>query len=118
MIKTTGEMTSLLKGYDSKGWTKSANLNLNTEFAQAPNVPGTDGDKTKSFGEFLMDSISKVNDLQNDADVAMQKLASGETKNLHETMIMVEKADIAFKAMNQIRMKVIDAYKDIMRMQI
>ena len=48
----------------------------------------------------------------------MQKLASGESKNLHETLLAVEKADIAFRQMNQIRMKVIDAYKEIMKMQM
>jgi flagellar hook-basal body complex protein FliE len=50
--------------------------------------------------------------------VAMEKLASGESKNLHETLLTVEKADIAFRTMNQIRSKVIEAYKEVMRMQI
>ena len=48
----------------------------------------------------------------------MSKLASGKSKNIHETMLAVENAEIAFKTMNQIRMKVIDAYKEIMRMQM
>jgi flagellar hook-basal body complex protein FliE len=73
---------------------------------------------TKSFGEFLQDSIGKVNSIQNDANVAMEKLASGESQNLHETLLAVEKADIAFRTMNQVRTKVIDAYKEIMKMQI
>ena len=37
---------------------------------------------------------------------------------MHETLLAVEKADIAFKAMNQIRLKVLDAYKEVMRMQV
>ncbi len=120
MIKSTGDMTQLLKNYDAKSWTKKSDFKFNTEFntLEAPKSPETDTNNTKSFGDFLTDSIGKVNELQKTADTAMQKLASGESKNLHETMIAVEQADIAFKAMNQIRLKVIDAYKEVMRMQI
>ncbi|MDA9792945.1 flagellar hook-basal body complex protein FliE [Bacteriovoracaceae bacterium] len=72
----------------------------------------------KSFGDFLKDSVSSVNELQHSANIAMEKLASGQSQNLHETMLAVEKADLAFKTMNQVRSKVIDAYKEIMKMQI
>ena len=66
----------------------------------------------------LTTSIGEVNNLQVEANQAVQKLVTGESKNLHETMLAVEQAEIAFKTMNQIRMKVIDAYKEVMRMQI
>ena len=56
--------------------------------------------------------------MQKDADIAVQKLVTGENKNIHETLLAVEQAEIAFKTMNQIRTKVIDAYKEIMRMQV
>jgi flagellar hook-basal body complex protein FliE len=77
----------------------------------------TDG-ISKSFSDFLKESVGEVNKLQTEANVAMERLASGETKNLHETLLAVEKAEIAFKTMNQVRSKVIDAYKEIMRMQL
>ena len=51
--------------------------------------------------------------MQTEANTAIKRLASGESKNIHETMLAVEKADIAFKTMNQIRGKIIDAYKEI-----
>jgi flagellar hook-basal body complex protein FliE len=56
--------------------------------------------------------------MQVEANKAIQKLASGQTKNISETMLAVENAEIAFKTMNQVRMKVIEAYKEIMRMQM
>ncbi len=120
MIKTEAGINQVLKNYDSKGWNRKTDFKLNTEFNNFPSPasPEANPANTKSFGDFLSESIGKVNELQKNADVAMQKLASGESKNLHETMIAVEQADIAFKAMNQIRLKVIDAYKEIMRMQI
>ena len=63
-------------------------------------------------------SIAELNAMQTEANVAMEKLASGESQNLHETLLAVEKADIAFRTMNQVRTKVIDAYREIMKMQI
>jgi flagellar hook-basal body complex protein FliE len=60
----------------------------------------------------------EVNSMQVEANKAIQNLAAGKTKNIHETMLAVENAEIAFKTMNQIRMKVIEAYKEVMRMQM
>ena len=71
-----------------------------------------------SFSDLLIQSVTKVNTLQHQANSAVEKLVSGETKNIHETMLAVERADIAFKTMNQIRSKVVEAYKEIMRMQV
>lgn len=71
----------------------------------------------KGFGEVLKDSIKKVNDLQLEADEAIKSFAKGETKEVHETMIAVQKADISFKMMMQIRNKIVEAYQEVMRMQ-
>lgn len=117
-IQTVGGMNQILKQFDAKDWTKSSKIEgFNTgDFAalEVPNAPAT----RESFAEMLTKSLADVNNLQVEANTAMQKLASGENKNIHETMLAVEKAEIAFKSMNQIRMKVIDAYKEVMRMQI
>ena len=58
-----------------------------------------------------MPSASKAKREAAKANKAIQNLAAGKTKNIHETMLAVENAEIAFKTMNQIRMKVIEAYK-------
>ena len=116
-INNVSQMSNMLKSYNVNNWSKSIELGNKIDFRNS-NFPTEETQGTKSFGDFLADSIAKVNNLQQDANVAMQKLASGESKNLHETLLAVERADIAFKQMNQIRMKVIDAYKEIMKMQI
>lgn len=72
----------------------------------------------KSFADTLKESIGEVNRLQKDADVKMQKLATGESKNIPEVMIATEKADIALRLMVQVRNKVINAYNEIMKMQV
>lgn len=118
-INNIGQMQNTLKNYKVDNWSKSVELGKSLDFktSEMPGINQTEG-TGKSFGEFLADSIGKVNGLQQEADVAMQRVASGDSQNIHETLLAVERADIAFKQMNQIRMKVIDAYKEIMKMQV
>jgi len=117
-IKDIGSFQQTLSSADATGWSRSVdNFKINTEVGQGINDPSSISDG-KTFGEFLKDSLAKVNSIQQEANIAMEKLASGESQNLHETLLAVEKADIAFKTMNQIRLKVIDAYREVMKMQI
>ena len=65
----------------------------------------------------LAHSLDEVNQLHAAADDAVQKLAAGEQKDIHQTMIAMEKADVAFQLLMQVRNKIIAAYDTIMRMQ-
>lgn len=76
------------------------------------------GDAVKGFGQMLSESITKVNEYQQQADTSIKELTAGRTKNIHETMLSIEKADSSLKLMMQVRNKVLDAYKEIMRMQV
>lgn len=71
-----------------------------------------------NFASFLKDSIDKVNQSQVEADVMAEKLARGENVDLHEVMIAAQKASITLSAAMEIRNKVIEAYQEVMRMQI
>ena len=62
--------------------------------------------------------IGSVNELQKSSDKAIQNLATGRTDNIAEVMIASEKADIALRLMVQVRNKIIDAYQEIMKMQV
>lgn len=117
MIKDIGSFNQTLGKSDATGWSKKADLDFNLDI-KAPGLEGASGADGKSFGDFLADSLGKVNSLQQEANVAMEKLASGESENLQDTLLAVEKAEIAFKMMNQVRTKVLDAYREIMKMQI
>lgn len=70
------------------------------------------------FGEMLSKSIREIDQLQKDADISIENLSAGENTDIHQTMIAMEKADIAMKLMIQIRNKVVGAYEEIMRMQV
>lgn len=70
-----------------------------------------------SFGNMLARSLEEVNRLQITANEAIEGLEAGKQKNIHETMIAMEKADVAFQLLMQVRNKIISAYETIMRMQ-
>lgn len=76
------------------------------------------GEKLPSFAETLKGAISNVNDLSLESASQQQKLATGETKNIPEVMIAAEKSSVAFKLLMQVRNKVIDAYQEVMKMQV
>ncbi len=71
-----------------------------------------------SFAETLLNSINKVNDLQNTANSSAEAVATGKSSNIHRAMIDMEKANDSFELMMQVRNKIITAYNSIMNMQI
>ncbi|MDD5168481.1 MAG: flagellar hook-basal body complex protein FliE [Syntrophales bacterium] len=72
---------------------------------------------SKPFGDMLTKAIGEVNKTQNSADKAIDKANTG-TGSLSDAMIALGKADIALKTMLQVRNKVIEAYQEIMRLQV
>ena len=88
-------------------------------------VPAWEGGKEKvqtrdilqDFQKILSDSIGEVDRLTKEADRSVQEMALGKV-DIHEAMIAMEKANIAFRLMVQVRNKMIGAYEEIMRMQV
>jgi len=119
-IENVGNMNKLLSSYNTQDWMKSASIDQATlpQFNELATNPSIGAKPPQSFSEMLATSLTDVNNMQVEANKAIEKLASGQTKNIHETMLAVENAELAFKTMNQVRMKVIEAYKEIMRMQM
>ena len=70
------------------------------------------------FMNSLQQAISKANDLQLEANQATEALMTGQTQNIHQTMVALQKADVSFQLMMQIRNKLVTAYEEIQRMQI
>ncbi len=79
---------------------------------------GQSGAGEATFQKALQEALDEVNSLQHQADRAVKELAVGETQDLHKTMIMLEKADLSFRLMMQVRNKLLDAYQEIMRMPL
>lgn len=80
--------------------------------------PGADGDIKGSFSDLLKGAFEEANVHQHQADVAIRNLVAGRTKNPHEAMLAIERADMSLKLLVQVRNKILDAYREVMRMQV
>lgn len=79
---------------------------------------GSGVEGAQSFADTLKTAIGSVNESQKTADKAMQNLATGKTDNVADVMIAAEQAELALKLMVQVRNKIVDAYQEIMKMQV
>jgi flagellar hook-basal body complex protein FliE len=76
---------------------------------------------TAAPGEFqkvLSNAIGSVESLRNDASESVQKFLTGENEELHTTILATQKAELAFELGLQVRNKVVDAYQEVMKMQM
>jgi flagellar hook-basal body complex protein FliE len=71
-----------------------------------------------SFAEHLKESVSEVNHMQKNADKMSMELAAGKSENIHETMLAVSQAELAFNLMVQVRNRALEAYQEVMRMNV
>jgi len=94
-------------------------INPNLQLPEVPGARKAEGSGSgEGFGQVLRDAINTTNDLQKQSNQEIEKLMTGETQDLHETMIAVQKADLSFQMMMQVRNKLLQAYQEIMRMQV
>lgn len=70
-----------------------------------------------SFAERLASAVGEVNDRQGEADSAIEKVVNGEM-GIHEGLMAVSRADLSLRLLIQVRGKAMDAYNEIMRMQL
>jgi flagellar hook-basal body complex protein FliE len=77
--------------------------------ARDPNAPG--------FDDVLKGFLKDVNEMQVSADKSIQKMVAGEVKDVHQVMLAVGEAKVAFNLMLEIRNKTMEAYQELMRMR-
>jgi len=92
------------------------------EMAPSPLERGIRGKKVShdpisDFKKILSKSVRETNHLLSQADQATQEMVLGQ-KDVHQAMIALEQANLAFRLMIQVRNKMISAYEEIMRMQV
>ena len=83
----------------------------------ASNAAGA-GASAGSFKNVLLDSLKQVNSMQQEANRAVENLMTGGGSNPAEVLTAVQKADVAFRMMMQVRNKVVQAYQEIKDIQI
>ena len=72
----------------------------------------------KSFQNMLKDAISEVNDNQVQGYNAMEGIATGKVTNLQQAVQRIEEAELSMKLALEVKNKALNAYKEIMRMQV
>lgn len=87
-------------------------INTTASIKQSPAV------SQQRFADFLKNSIDHLNKVQGESDIATNKLANGGNIDLHEVMIASQKGSITLQATMEIRNKVVEAYQEVMRMQV
>lgn len=75
-------------------------------------------DQKYTFKNVMKRYLDDVNTLQHDADSQIQRLIAGETDNIHEVTLAMDEAETSFELMMEIRNKLVENYKEIMRMQV
>jgi flagellar hook-basal body complex protein FliE len=80
--------------------------------------PQTGASPASRFSDALRNAVDDVSRLQQTADKAIKEVQTGNTGSLHEAMIALEKADISFRTMLQFRNRFIEAYQEVMRLQV
>ncbi len=97
---------------------KPVDVNAVRERAAGELGGGAAGNADVSFKDVLRKSIQEVNALQKEADAAIKEVATGQRDDYAGVISAVQKADIAFKTLMQVRTKLIDAYQEFNRMRV
>ena len=71
-----------------------------------------------AFQNALQNAIGQVEDLRTTSDQTVQRFLSGENEELHTTVLATQRAELAFEMFMQVRNKVVQAYQEVMRMQM
>jgi flagellar hook-basal body complex protein FliE len=89
--------------------------------AQLPSVefgPATTQQPAADFASWLAQQVDDVNTEVSQADMQVRQLAVGENTNIHQVMISLEKAHLSLELVVQVRNKVLEAYQNMMQMQV
>lgn len=79
-----------------------------------PDVAG----KSRDFTTWLAGEVRAADSNIRDADAAVRRLALGEEQNVHTVMLSIERAQLSFEFVVQVRNRLLEAYQDVMRMQV
>jgi flagellar hook-basal body complex protein FliE len=91
---------------------------IGLEAAGSPASTETARPAGADFSSWLMRELNEVNDKIGTADLQVRQLAVGETTNVHQVMIALEKARMSLELVVQVRNKCLEAYQSLMQMQI
>ena len=72
----------------------------------------------EGFADLLQEAVQEVDQLHQASDQQVEKILSGDINDVHSAMIAMQKADVSFQMLMQVRNKLVEAYQEVMRMQV
>ncbi len=83
-------------------------------------ITGTSGSGSRpgDFQKLFESAVNKVEGMRVNAEQSAERFLSGESEELHQTALATQRAEIAFDLFLQVRNKVVQAYQEVMRMQV
>lgn len=75
-------------------------------------------EQSQSFADLLTNAINGVDETMKASDAKVQEFIAGETDNVHDVMIQMQRAQLSFDMMVEVRNKVVKTYQEVSRMQI
>ncbi|TWT03690.1 flagellar hook-basal body complex protein FliE [Planomicrobium sp. CPCC 101079] len=90
---------------------------IQTPMFQSPSVAKTEN-KAEGFGDIFKQALQDVNAAQKESDTKTKQLVTGEVNDVSEVMIAAQKASLSLELTVQVRNKVVEAYQEVMRMQL
>ncbi|WP_208592481.1 flagellar hook-basal body complex protein FliE [Gracilibacillus suaedae] len=92
--------------------------NIQPNTAETINKKQTVGESQQQFADSFKQAIDNINKAQHESDQKTQALAKGEIDDLHDVMITAQKASVMLQTGVQVQKKMVDAYNEVMRMQV
>lgn len=90
-----------------------------TPFSPAPTLAGSVlGAGSSSFGEYVKSAVETLDRTQRTAEFEVGRAVMGESQDLHRTIAALQTADLSFQLALQVRNKFINAFEEVMRMQV
>lgn len=93
-------------------------VNLTSNGITLPVKNATNSDEAINFKDIFMDALNNVNTLEQESAKMTEDFIAGRTDDIHSVLIASEKATISLQFVIEVRNKVMEAYQEIMRMQI
>jgi flagellar hook-basal body complex protein FliE len=91
-------------------------IDSNTDLKNINKTPSLKKSEEKGFDRIINEALAKVSQVQKDMEKAVNELATG--GDITSAILAIEKADMTFQLMVEIRNKLISTYEEVMRMQI
>ncbi|MBM3326353.1 MAG: flagellar hook-basal body complex protein FliE [Calditrichaeota bacterium] len=74
--------------------------------------------QTAPFSDVIKNLVGEVDKLQKSAETATDRMLTGELEDVHQVIVAMEEAQVSFRLLMEVRNKMVEAYKEVIRMQV